>query len=306
LRDRIFDIPFYRLAHGESDGIPGLVVDRYGQILVVQFNTAGMENAREHVLRALAKVLQPEGILLRNDTTSRRLEGLAGYIETASGTVPEQVLLGEHGGQFEVPLLWGQKTGWYYDHRLNRARMLHYVKGQRVLDVFSYIGAWGLQAAVAGARQVSCIEISEPAIDYLKQNAAINQVADRIKILHGEAFERLKALTNAGEKFDMVILDPPAFIKRKKDLKQGLVAYQRLNQLAMQLLTQDGILITASCSSHLLAEVFLDTLRRAALRVERRLQILEQGHQAPDHPVHPAIPETNYLKTYFCRVLHER
>jgi 23S rRNA (cytosine1962-C5)-methyltransferase len=305
LRERLFDRPYYRLIYGESDGLPGLVADRYGEVLVLQLNTAGMEQIKGHIIDALAQTLEPAAILLRNDTPSRALEGLTHYVETAYGTLPEPIILTENQARFEVPLEQGQKTGWYYDHRFNRERMLRYVKDQRVLDVFSYLGAWGIEAAIAGASQVMAIEASAFGIKRLEQNALLNQVTATITLVHGDAFDRLKALYTADERFDIVILDPPAFIKRKKDLKEGCLAYQRLNQWAMQVLTQEGILISSSCSYHLNRELFLDILRRAALTLNRRLQILEQGHAGPDHPVHPAIPETDYLKTYFCRVIED-
>lgn len=305
LRERLFDRPYYRLIYGESDGLPGLVADRYGEVLVLQLNTAGMEQIKGHIIDALAQTLEPAAILLRNDTPSRALEGLTHYVETAYGTLPEPIILTENQARFEVPPEQGQKTGWYYDHRFNRERMLRYVKHQRILDVFSYLGAWGIEAAIAGASQVMAIEASAFGIEQLEQNALLNQVTAIITLVHGDAFDRLKALYTADERFDIVILDPPAFIKRKKDLKEGCLAYQRLNQWAMQVLTQEGILISSSCSYHLNRELFLDILRRAALTLNRRLQILEQGHAGPDHPVHPAIPETDYLKTYFCRVIED-
>ncbi len=303
LRERIFEQPYYRLVYGESDGLPGLVVDRYGEVLAVQINTAGMEQARDAIIEALAQILKPAALLLRNDAPSRALEGLASYVETAFGAMPERITLTENQARFEVPLSIGQKTGWYYDQRFNRERMLRYVNGRRILDVFSYLGAWGIGAAMAGARQVTAIEASESTAEYIKRNAAINEVAHTLSVLHGDAFDRLKALHAAGERFDTVILDPPAFIKRKKDLKEGLLAYQRLNSLAIQVLTHEGILISSSCSYHLRRDVFLDILRRVALQLNRGLQVIEQGHQGPDHPVHPAIQETDYLKTYFCRII---
>ena len=171
-----------------------------------------------------------------------------------------------------------------------------------MLDVFSYMGGWGIQAACAGASEVMCIDSSELAIDAIHRNADINQVSDIVASLQGDAFEAMKELRNAKEKFDIVVLDPPAFIKRKKDHAKGLQAYQRLNQQAMQLLQKDGLLISASCSYHLKREELLNLMLKASRHVDRNLQILEQGHQGPDHPIHPAIPETEYLKTFFARV----
>jgi 23S rRNA (cytosine1962-C5)-methyltransferase len=196
----------------------------------------------------------------------------------------------------------GQKTGWFYDHRMNRARLMAYSRGRRVLDVFSYVGGWGVQAAAAGAEHVLCVDASAEALEHVGRNAALNDAAERVATRRGDAFEVLRMLAAEGERYDVVVLDPPAFIKRKKDQKAGEEAYRRVNQLAMEVLRQDGILVAASCSYHLPRESLQDAMLRAARRMGRSLQILEQGHQGPDHPVHPAIPETAYLKAFIGRV----
>ncbi len=303
LRERVFVKPYYRLVYGEADGLPGLVVDRFGNLLVAQMSTAGMERLRDDVLAALDKVLRPRGVLLRNDGPMRRLEGLESYIEPALGHVPEEVGLEENGVRFRAPLALGQKTGWYYDHRDNRGRLGRYVRGQRVLDVFSYIGGWGVQAAVAGAGQVVCVDSARSSIDQVQANAALNGVESRVSAQQADALEALKSLRDEREKFDIVVLDPPAFIKRRRDHKQGLEAYRRLNQHALAVLGRDGILVSASCSHHLQPDELRRLLLRTARHMDRGLVILEQGHQGPDHPVHPAIPETEYLKAFFARVL---
>ncbi|MDX1252088.1 MAG: class I SAM-dependent rRNA methyltransferase [Gammaproteobacteria bacterium] len=303
LRERLFDKPYYRLAFGDSDGLPGLVVDRFGDVLVAQITTAGMERCKDDIIAALQQVLKPAAIVLRNDSASRAVEGLESYVETAFGTMPETVELEENGVRFAAPLLTGQKTGWFYDHRMNRARMRHYVRGKRVLDVFSYIGGWGVQAAAAGANEVLCVDSSEAALQHAHHNATLNGLTEHVKTLQGDVFEALKSLRAEREKFDVVILDPPAFIKRKKDLRAGLEAYQRLNQQAMQVLGKDGILISCSCSFHLPRAELSNAMLTASRHIDRNLQILEQGHQGPDHPVHPAIPETDYLKAFIARLL---
>jgi len=302
LRERLFDKPYYRLVYSETDQLPGLVIDRYNDICVVQITTAGMEAVKEQVLEAVHKVLRPTGIVLRADSAVRKLEGLESYREDI-GSVPEQVTVEEHGLSFSVSLQQGQKTGWFYDQRMNRARLGNYVSGKRVLDVFSYVGAWGLQAAAAGASEVFCVDASAAAIDRIQANAEINSLADTVATLQGDAFEALGQLRANQEKFDVVVLDPPAFIKRKKDTRAGEQAYHRLNQLGMQVLSKDGILVTSSCSQHLSEMQFRKILLQSSRHLDRSLQILERGHQAPDHPVHPAIPETDYLKALFCRVL---
>jgi len=302
LRERLFATPFYRLAYGEADQLPGLVIDRYGDICVVQCTTAGMELVKAEILEALDKVLRPRGIVWRADSAVRKLEGLESYREVL-GDVPEQVALEEHAVRFSLSLLDGQKTGWYFDQRMNRARLCNYVRGKRVLDVFSYVGAWGLQAAAAGADEVVCVDASATAIEQIHANAEANGLTERVVSIQGDAFEALGQLRADQQKFDVVVLDPPAFIKRKKDAKAGEQAYHRLNQLGMQLLARDGILVSASCSQHLAESQLQQILLQTSRHLDRSLQVLERGHQAPDHPVHPAIPETAYLKALFARVL---
>jgi len=299
-RERLYAEPFYRLVYGEADGLPGLVVDRYGGYLVVQLTTAGMERQRAAVVEALVRVLGPRGILLRNDSPLRALEGLLQENEVI-GSVPDSVDLEEGGAHFSVPLGAGQKTGWFYDQRSNRLMMHKYVRDKRVLDVFSYIGAWGIQAAVAGAAGVRCVDASAAAVDCLQQNAAASGVTDRVQTTTGDAFDVLRDLQGQGQTFDVVVVDPPAFIKRRKDIKSGEQGYLRLNRLALQLLVPGGILISCSCSMHLAEARLQSIVHQAASHSGRRLQILERGFQAPDHPVHPAIPETAYLKALFCR-----
>jgi 23S rRNA (cytosine1962-C5)-methyltransferase len=301
LRERLYAKPYYRLVFGESDNLPGLVVDRYGDVLVAQITTAGMENMKADIVTALVKVMKPAGILLRNDVGIRELEGLPLYTEVAQGTVPDTTIIEEHGCRFEVPLAGGQKTGWFFDQHDNRGRMRRYVPGMRVLDVFSYVGAWGIQAMAHKARESVCVDSSSPALEQAGRNAKLNAVEIGTRV--ADAFDALRELHAAGEKFDVVILDPPAFVKRKKDLMAGREAYQRINQLGMQVLERDGLLITCSCSYHMPAEALLAGIQSASRHLDRQAQVLEQGGQSADHPVHPAIPETSYLKAFFVRVV---
>ena len=304
LRQRLYEQPCYRLCYGEADGLPGLIVDRYDDVLAVQLTTAGMEVLKEAVIAALEQVLHPRGILLRNDVEVRRREGLDTYVETL-GEVPEPVALSENGARFEISLQTGQKTGWFYDQADNRARLRRYARGARVLDVFSYVGAWGVQAALGGAAAVTCVDSSREALARAEHNAALNGVGERVETRQGDAFEVLKALREAGASFDLVVLDPPAFIKRRKDIEAGTEAYQRLNQLAIRLLGRDGFLVTASCSHHMQPEAFRRVVHRAARHVDRRLQLLEWGQQGVDHPRHPAIVETDYLKAIYARLVRD-
>ncbi|MCG6965923.1 MAG: class I SAM-dependent rRNA methyltransferase [Chromatiaceae bacterium] len=302
-RERLYAAPYYRVLFGEADGVPGVVVDRYGDYLAVQITTAGMETQREALIDALVKVLKPAGIMLRNDSSVRELEGLTRYVELAYGSVPERVALDEGGCRFEVSLAQGQKTGWFYDQTANRDQFIRYVAGRRVLDVCSYVGAWSVRAARAGADRVTAIDVSVQALEQARRNAELNQVSEQIELLQGDAFQILRDLRAQRERFDVVVLDPPAFIKRKKDLKEGTLAYRRLNEAALGLLQRDGLLVTASCSFHMQGDQLLRTVQQAARHSDRSLQLLQQGQQSPDHPIHPAIPETAYLKAFYLRVL---
>jgi len=303
LRRRLYQQPYYRLIHGESDELPGLVVDRYGDVLVGQIGTAGMERLKPEISTALEKVVQPTALLWKNDSGARELEGLPSYVEAGIGTVPETVEVIENGLHFAVPLAAGQKTGWFYDQAANRATFLKYVAGARVLDVFSYLGAWGIAAARHGAADVTCVDSSPQAIEWLTRNAGLNDV--KLETLKGDAFDVLEQLHTERRRFDVVVLDPPAFVKRRKDLPKGQAAYRRLNQLGLQLLDRDGVLVSCSCSYHLSGDDLLAAIQKAARHVGRFVQVLESGGQAPDHPVHPAIPETRYLKAFFCRAVQE-
>ncbi|MES9936264.1 MAG: class I SAM-dependent rRNA methyltransferase [Sedimenticola sp.] len=303
LRERLYPRPFYRLLFGESDGLPGLVVDRYGDICVVQITTAGMERMKGAILDALEKVVRPASVIFRNDTAIREMEGLERYVEHVGAALGEQLAVEEHGFDFRVPALQGQKTGWFFDQAYNRARMAPYVEGRRVLEVCSYVGAWGVQAAARGAAEVLSVDVSRTALDAVEANAALNGVSGRVQTVRGDAFEIMRGLRAERERFDVLMVDPPAFIKRRKDIKEGTQAYRRINQLALQLLSKDGILITSSCSHHMSRDSLLQVVQQAARHTDRTVQLLEQGAQAPDHPVHPAIPETAYLNTFYLRAL---
>ncbi len=302
LRELAFSEPYYRLIYGDSDLLPGLVVDRFGDYLVVQIAGAGMELVKNDIIDALVQVFKPEGILLSNEHSARALENLPEYTEVVYGQVPESVELIENGTRFMAPVRGGQKTGWFYDHRVNRAQLQQYVKGKRVLDVFSYIGGWGIEAAKAGASEVFCVDASEAALDGVEHNALLNGVEDRVTCIQGKAIEVLKHLIAEDERFDIVVLDPPAFIKKRKDQKAGEAAYRHINELGMRLLGRDGLLVSASCSMHLGKDTLVEIVRAAGRHLDRHVQIIGQGGQGPDHPVHPAIPETDYLKAVFARV----
>ncbi|EAZ99398.1 class I SAM-dependent rRNA methyltransferase [Marinobacter sp. ELB17] len=302
LRQRLFNKPFYRWVFGDSDGLSGLVIDRFGDTVVVQISSAGMEQMKDAIVRAIQRLTQASSIVLKNDGKMRKVEGLENYVEQAHGSAPEMLQLEENGVKFEVPLAGGQKTGWFYDHRMNRARLQAYAPGKRVLDVFSYVGGWGIQAASAGATSVTCIDSSASAIESVHHNARLNGLTN-VDTIEGDAFDALKALADEKQKFDIVVLDPPALIPRRRDQKAGEQAYARLNQLGLRLLERDGLLVSASCSMHLSQEKLVDIIRGSGRKIDRFVQLLEQGHQAPDHPIIPGIAETDYIKSCFVRSL---
>ena len=301
LRERLYPKPYYRLVYGESDGLPGLVIDRFGSSCVVQIGTAGMELLKVQIQEALSQVFKCDAVLFKNDSAAREMEGLPNYVEAASGSFKEPALVIEGDLEYLAPLLEGQKTGWFFDQADNRRALSKYVRrGSRVLDVFSYVGAWGVRAAHSGAGEVICVDSSASALELAAANAARNGA--KLVTRKGDAFDVLEEFAKQGARFDVVIVDPPAFAKRKKDLPKALAAYKRLNQLAMQVTADEGILVSCSCSFHVSPEELQDAIAKAARGAEKRVQILEMGGQAHDHPVHPAIPETRYLKAYFCRI----
>ncbi|MEL0637967.1 MULTISPECIES: class I SAM-dependent rRNA methyltransferase [Marinomonas] len=302
LREIAYKGPYYRLVFGDSDGLSGLVVDRFGDILVVQISTAGMERLKSEIIEALQDVIKPTAILMKNDGKMRQIEGLETYVEEAFGTVPELVFLQENDVLFQAPVWDGQKTGWFYDHRENRKTMQNYCDGKRVLDVFSYIGGWGVQAAAAGATDVTFIDASESALSHVDANLKLNQYEGGSELMHGDAFEAMQSLIEEKQRFDVVVMDPPAFIARRKDIKAGEGAYHRANQLAMRLVAKGGILVSGSCSMHLETSRLHDIVRSNSRQLERFSQLIYRGTQAPDHPVHPAIEETEYLKALFYRI----
>lgn len=301
LREYGFAEPYYRAVYGDSDYLPGLVIDRYGEQLVVQISAAGMDQLLDPMLQACEAVFKPRGIILKNNHANRELEGLEQELQTL-GEVPQHLRLIENQTVFEVPAIAGQKTGWFYDHRVNRAQLRPWVVGKKVLDVFSYLGGWGVQAAQAGAQSVTCVDSSAAAIEGLVHNAQLNQCAERVSGVCGKAIDVLKQMVAEKEQFGVVILDPPAFIKKRKDQKSGEAAYRHINELALRLLGKEGLLVSASCSMGLSQEKLREIVRGAARHLDRHAQLIYSGSQGPDHPIHPAIPETEYLKAQFYRV----
>jgi len=297
LRDRLYEQPFYRLIHAEADGFPGTVVDRFGGLLVAQVNSAGMELLLPALLEAFERVLRPEAVLLRCDSSARGLEGLESYVKLAKGHLEGPVELHENGVQFLADPSGGQKTGWFFDQRDNRAAVARLSAGLSFLDLYSYAGGFALAAAAAGAREVTAVDRSEAALALAEKSAAMNGLQDRCRFRRAEAFEELERLGAQGTRFGVVVADPPAFVKSKKELKQGARGYRKLARLAAAVVEPSGFLFIASCSHNMPVEEFERQVARGLVDAGREGRILRAAGAAPDHPVHPALPESAYLKS---------
>ncbi len=295
----------YRLTHSEGDGLPGLVVDRFADILVMQIHTAGMERLRPLLIEALVQETGVSGILLRNDSMSRRREGLE--VEEPviiAGEVPEHVIIRENGVQFLVDPWQGQKTGFFLDQRDKRESLRKYAQGKRVLNCFSYTGGFSLYAALTSKNtHVTSVDISAPAVEASRKNFELNNLnTDNYEFRIADVFAYLEEATERHEQFDVVILDPPAFAKTQSTRNNALKAYRRLNTLGMQVLRPGGILLTCSCSGVVGMDDLLGILSLSAQRFQRPVQLLETYTHGVDHPINLAMPETAYLKAVFCRV----
>lgn len=296
LRDRLIGVPFYRLIHAEADGLPGLIVDRFGDALVVQMNSAGMDQLAPILLEALDAELSPKTVVLKNDSPVRELEGLKREIVVAKGDAGA-IELSENGATFAADLSAGQKTGWFYDQRDNRRFMAGLAKDASVLDLYSYSGGFGVLAARHGAKSVLCVDRSQAALDAARQAAKLNGVEKIVSVEKSEAFEALERLGGtSARKYDVVICDPPAFVKSRKDLKTGAQGYRKLVRLAAPLVARGGFLFTASCSHLVDPPLFAEQVRRGLRDAERTGRILLGSGAALDHPVHPSLPESAYLK----------
>ncbi len=303
LRSYRYPDPFYRLIHSEGDFLPGLTVDRYADVLVVQITTAGMERFRDDIVDALQQLCGATSIFLRNDAPVRELEKLPLYREWVVGQAVDVLPIQENGLKFEVPAEISQKTGWFYDHRDSRAALAPWVKNKRVLDMYTYVGGFGLCAASMGAKEVVGIDVSENAVEAAVHNARLNACEDRFSAQCADAVEAMRTMYTEGERFDVVVLDPPAFIKRRKDKEAGVRHYALNNRLAMRLLTPGGIILSASCSQAFSHDDLLQQMRKSMPRESLGLQILAPLQQGADHPVNVAMPETLYLTGAIARVV---
>ena len=295
LRSRLCDSAFHRLVHAEADRLPGLVIDRYDDVAVLQANTAGMERLTPLVVQALTSLLPLRAVVARNDSAARRLEGLPETVDLLHGT-DAAATVQEGGVRFPIDPLSGQKTGWFFDQRPNRDRVAALADGARVLDVFCHVGAFGLRCAAAGAASVVLVDSSAPALAHAREAAALNGVDSRVVTTRADAFEALAALAEAGDRFDVVVCDPPAFAKSRKDAEAGLRAYGRMVRLAAPLVSPGGFLFIASCSHHAPLDAWAGQIAFGLHRARRQARVLFTGGAGPDHPVHPHLPETAYLK----------
>jgi 23S rRNA (cytosine1962-C5)-methyltransferase len=310
LRDRIeaavafrqslsIDATAYRLVHGEADLLPSLIVDRYGDYLVVQALSQAMDRLLPAVVTTLTELLRPKGILARNDPRTRQLEGLEQRVEVLAGEIPDVVTVTEVGVEYQVDLRRGQKTGLFLDQRENRAAAAQYARG-RLLDCFSYNGGFAL---VLGRRclETIAIDVSEDAVERVRQNADRNGIAVDARV--GNVFDELRGLERLGERFDTIVLDPPAFAKNKASVANAMAGYKEINLRALKLLNPGGTLVTCSCSYNISEAMFADIVYDAAVDAQAHVTVVEKRMQGRDHPVLLGVPETYYLKCFILRKL---
>ena len=296
----------FRVVHGESDGLPGLVVDRYGDHAVVQFHTAGIDGAREDILDAIDATLTPTGLYERSDVGTRRAEGLP---DRPAGPVrgtppPDFITISEGGAPLVVDVYRGQKTGFFLDQRDNRLLLRRLCQGRELLNAFSYTSGFSLQARRGGAKQTLDVDVARSVLPAARQNLQLNASADgRSDLVIADAFAFVDDLGRRGPRFDAVVLDPPALLRKRADYKKAMGVYIKLNRNALRLLRDDGLLVTASCSSRITPEDFFAIVQRAAASEKVGLRIVAYNLHPPDHPVNPAFPEGRYLKCVFARVI---
>jgi 23S rRNA (cytosine1962-C5)-methyltransferase len=302
LRRRLCDTPYHRLVHAEADFLPGLIIDRYDDVVVLQANSAGMDRLQTEIVAALTDLLALRAVVGRNDAAARRQEGLAESVGLLHGD-DASIVLHEGGVRFPIDPLAGQKTGWFFDQRPNRDRVAALAAGARVLDVFCHTGAFGLRCAAAGAAAVTLVDSSAPALEQATLAAGQNGLGTLVACLRGDAFEVMDSLAGAGERFDTVICDPPAFARTRKDAEAGLRAYGRMTRLAAALVAPGGFLFVASCSHHAPLEAWAAQVAWGLHRARRTGRVLATTGAGMDHPVHPHLPETAYLKGQLLQVV---
>ena len=296
LRERLFDLPYYRLVHAEADGLPGLVIDRYGDVVVCQLNSAGTARLESAIVEALDRLLAPRVVVVRNDSPVRELEGLDQEVRIAKGTLDGPIPLVESDLTFLVDPLEGQKTGWYYDQRENRAFVARLARDQSVLDLYGYSAGFGLQAAAAGATRVLAVDRSQLGLDLATASAERAGLAARLEVAREDAFAALDRLAAEKQRFGIVVADPPAFVRSKRELKPGLRGYRKLARACGAVVAEEGILAIACCSHNVPEDAFADEVRRGLRDAGRGARLLRRAGAGPDHPSHPALPESAYLK----------
>lgn len=297
-RERLPEADACRLVFAEADGLPGLIVDRYGPVVVVGFLAAGLEPFREAILDQLEEMLAPEAVVEREEAAIRRREGLPSRSGVLRGRLPEAIRIREGSLRFLVDVLGGQKTGWFLDQRENRLRVAALAAGRRVLDMFTHTGGFALQAAAGGAEQVEAWDSSGPALELARANAEENGLGERVRFLEGDAFAVLREKVASGARYDLVVLDPPAFARRTADLDGAYRGYKEINLQAMRLLAAGGLLVSCSCSQPVRAEMFEQMLVDAAADAGASFRLLERRGASPDHPVRLGHPASDYLKCF--------
>ncbi|MFQ5340938.1 MAG: class I SAM-dependent rRNA methyltransferase [Anaerolineae bacterium] len=307
MRREIIDVHVttaHRLVNAESDGLPGLIVDRYNDFIVIQVLTMGIERRKEMLAELLMELLEPQGIIERSDVDVRGKEGLPATVGVLAGTAPpEPVEILEYGRQLLVDLMRGHKTGFYLDQKENRRRLADYARGREVLDAFSYTGGFGVHAARGGARSVIHLDASQEALELARQNVALDNVAGiSHKYVAGDVFQVLRDYRDAGRQFDLIVLDPPKFAHTKSQVGSACRGYKDINWLAFRLLRPGGILFTFSCSGLVSPDLFQKVVFGAAVDAGRDALVLEKLSQSPDHPFRLSFPEGEYLKGLICRV----
>jgi len=293
----------YRLVYGEADLLPGLIVDRYDDVLVMQTLSVGMERRREFLADLLSRETGVTRVFLRNDAKSRALEGLpqeVGFLRGEGATLSQ---IAEGKARFFVDIQRGQKTGWFCDQRENRLAAARLAAEAEVLEVFCHTGAFGIHAALAGAKSVEGLDVSQDALEMARKHATLNQVEDRCHYRQADAFEEMRELERRGRRYDLVLLDPPAFARSKQAIQGALAGYKDVNLLGMRLTRPEGLLMTSSCSHHVSEEALWLAISRAAKDARRVVRLLEQRGQASDHPILATMPETRYLKCFVLQVL---
>lgn len=288
----------FRVVYSEGDYIPGLIVDKYADCLVVQFLTSGIDRMKDIILNLLDDMFSPSEIVLRNDSSSRTLEGLPLEKKIVKGSLEKLPLIKEHDVVFEIDPFYGQKTGFFLDQRENRIAFSNYIVNGKGLDLFCYSGAWALHLAKKGA-SVTGVDKSESSLSLARTNARLNSLENRCNFIKDDVFNFLKMELKIDNTYDFIVLDPPAFVKSKSRIKEALKGYRDINSMAMRLIKNGGILATSSCSYHIDRITFLEMLHNAARDSNRHARLLEYRSQAKDHPILLSVPETEYLKCAF-------